>query len=65
MKVGDFVRVQIETSPTKTWDPVFGLLVEKVPIGTDNAPWWQVLRTDRGETCKYHEKWIEVISESR
>jgi len=63
MKAGDLVRVQIEASPTKTWDPVIGILVERLAIGTSNAPWWQVLRTDRGDVSKYHEKWIEVISE--
>ena len=63
MKVGDLVRVKIDSPPNNSFPVVIGVLVEQIAIGEN--PWWNVLRQDIGDTNKYHEKWIEVINESQ
>jgi len=63
MKVGDLVRVKIDSPPNNSFPVVLGVLVEQIATGKN--PWWVVFRSDIHDTNKYHEKWITVINESR
>ena len=65
MKVGDMVKVVVP-GPNHIR---YGLIVESLRhtatavLGVQQ--WWRVLRNDTGQVERFHEKWCEVIDESR
>ena len=67
MQVGDMVDI----SPTGTPDHhISGIIIDSMidPWTYDDdhgEQWWLVLRSDTSRVEKFHEKWCEVINESR
>jgi hypothetical protein len=65
MKVGDMVKVVVP-GPNHVR---YGLIVESRRIAPTRVhgiqQWWHVLRNDTSQVERFHEKWCEVIDESR